>query len=100
LQDQAHTAESKAHNTRWITWLSEQVTALGLKVYPSVANFLLVEFPPTGKNTAAAADQFLMKKGVIVRAVTAYGLPNCLRISVGSEDGNRAAVAALKEFMS
>ena len=41
-----------------------------------------------------------MKKGVIVRGVSAYGLADCLRISVGSEDGNRAAVAALKEFMS
>lgn len=100
LQDQSHTADSKAHNTRWLVWLTEQISALGLKVYPSVANFLLVEFPAAGKHTAAAADDFLMKKGVIVRAVTAYGLPTCLRISVGTEEGNHAAVAALKEFMS
>jgi len=100
LQDQGHTAGSKAHNSRWITWLSEQVAALGLRVYPSVANFLLVEFPASGKHTAARADEFLMQRGVIVRAVTAYGLPDCLRISVGTEEGNRAAVAALKEFLS
>lgn len=100
LKDRAHAADSKAFNTKWLAWLTENITALGLKVYPSVANFLLVEFPATGQRTAKAADAFLMKKGVIVRAVTAYGLPDCLRISVGSEDGNRAAVAALKEFMS
>lgn len=100
LQDQVHVATSKAHNSQWLAWLSQQVAALGLKVYPSVANFLLVEFPSNGRHTAAAADDFLMKRGVIVRSVGAYGLPDCLRISVGTEEGNRAAIAALKEFMS
>ena len=41
-----------------------------------------------------------MNRGVILRAVGAYGLPNCLRLSVGTEEGNKAAVAALEEFMS
>jgi histidinol-phosphate aminotransferase len=100
LRDKAHAAAAKAHNAKWLAWLKEQIEAIGLKVYPSVANFLLVEFPATGKKTAAEADKFLMKRGVILRAVGAYGLPNCLRISVGSEEGNKAAAAALQEFMS
>jgi histidinol-phosphate aminotransferase len=61
---------------------------------------LLIEFPSKGAKTAAAADAFLTKRGIILRAVGAYGLPNCLRISVGTEEGNKAAVAALKEFMA
>jgi histidinol-phosphate aminotransferase len=100
LRDKAHAAAAKAHNAKWLAWLKERIEAIGLKVYPSVANFLLVEFPATGKKTAAEADKFLMKRGVILRAVGAYGLPNCLRISVGSEEGNKAAAAALQEFMS
>ncbi len=64
----------------------------------SVGNFLIMEFPATGK-TAKAADAFLMKRGIILRAVAAYGLPNCLRISVGTEDANKAAIAALEEFV-
>jgi histidinol-phosphate aminotransferase len=100
IRDRAHVARSKAHNSEWLAWLTREVAALDLKVYPSVANFLLIEFPSVGAKTAAAADAFLMKRGVILRAVGAYGLPHCLRISVGTEEGNKAAVAALKEFMA
>ena len=60
----------------------------------------MIEFSSSGAKTAAAADRYLMQRGVILRAIAAYGLPNCLRISVGTEDGNRAAVAALEEFMA
>ena len=100
LVDKAHTAKAKAHNTKWRDWLMQNIKLLGLRVHPSAANFLMIEFPASGSKAAAKADKFLMERGVILRAVTAYGLPNCLRISVGSEEGNRAAVAALKEFMS
>ena len=100
LRDRAHTARAKAHNSEWLAWLSKEIAMVGLKVYPSVGNFLLIEFPASGPKTAPAADHYLMQRGVIVRAVKAYGLPNCLRISVGSEEANKAAVAALKEFMS
>jgi histidinol-phosphate aminotransferase len=100
VRDQAHVAAGKAHNTRWRNWLSAEIQALGLKVYPSVANFVLVGFDRTGPRTAAAADEFLASRGVIVRAVSSYGLPDCLRISVGSEEGNRAAIAALAEFLA
>ncbi len=98
--DREHVARSREHNTRWRDWLSKEISALGLKVYPAAANFLLVEFPASGSRTASEADRFLMNRGVILRAVSAYGLPHCLRISVGTEEANRAAVAALQEFMS
>ena len=100
LRDKTHAAASKAHNTKWLGWLKKNIEAAGLKVFPSVANFVLIEFPASGPKTAAAADAFLMKRGVILRAVGAYGLPNCLRLSVGTEEANKAAVAALDEFMS
>ena len=100
IRDKAYAATAKAHNTKWLTWLKGKIEATGLKVAPSVANFLLIEFPATGTKTAAAADACLMKRGIILRAVGAYGLPNCLRLSVGTEDGNKAAAAALEEFMS
>jgi len=100
IRDKAHAASAKAHNTKSLAWLKEKLEAAGLKVAPSVANFLLIEFPATGAKTAAEADKFLMKRGIILRAVGAYGLPNCLRMSVGTDEGNKAAVAALEEFMS
>jgi len=100
LGDRDHVARSAAHNAQWRDWLATEIAALGLTVHPSVANFLLVDFPASGKHTAAAADAFLLGRGIILRSVAVYGLPNALRISVGTEQGNRAAVAALKEFLS
>ncbi len=100
IRDKAHAAAAKAYNTKWLSWLTGEIAATGLKVFPSVGNFLLIEFPATGAKTSAQADKFLLKHGVILRAVGSYGLPNCLRLSVGTEEGNRAAVAALEEFMA
>ena len=100
IRDQDHVRRAVAHNTHWRHWLSERIGATGLRVYPSIGNFLLIAFPATGVHTAAAADGFLMQRGIVLRPVVAYGLPNCLRITVGSEEANRAAVAALEEFMS
>jgi len=98
VQDKDFMARAIAHNTKWLAWLSTELRALCLGVTPSVANFVLVDFGSPER--AAAADKHLQSRGVIVRAVGAYGLPSCLRISVGSEEGNRAAIAALKEFCS
>ena len=100
IEDRAHVAHAKAHNSQWLSWLAGRIAATGLKVHPSAGNFLMIEFSPSGTKTAALADKFLLQNGVILRGIAAYGLPNCLRISVGTEEGNRAAVAALEEFMA
>jgi histidinol-phosphate aminotransferase len=99
MRDAAHVERSRAHNTQWLGWLVEQIGKLGLKVTPSVANFLLIHFPSTPGKTAKDADAFLTKRGLILSAVGAYGLPDALRMSVGSEEANRLVVTALKEFM-
>jgi histidinol-phosphate aminotransferase len=98
IEDTAHVERSIAHNDRWLLWLTEEIAALGLKVTPSVANFLLIHFPEAG-HTAAKADQFLTARGLILRQVSAYGLPHCLRMSVGTEEANRNVVAALAAFL-
>jgi histidinol-phosphate aminotransferase len=100
MRDAAHVERSRAHNTQWLGWLSEEIGKLGLTVTPSVANFLLIHFPPTPGKTAKEADAFLSKRGLILRAVGAYGLPDALRMSVGSEEANRLVVAALREFLA
>ena len=85
------------HNARWLPWLAKEVEALGLKVTPSVGNFLLIHFPDEAG--AAAADATLVAKGVLVRRVTPYGLPNALRVTVGSEEANHAFVAGLRDAL-
>ena len=99
IHDSAHVEMSAAHNAKWLSWLRERISAAGIKVHPSVCNFLLIEFPKDGPKTAAKADAFLMQRGLILRGVAAYGLPLCLRLSVGTEEANRLVAAALDEFM-
>ncbi len=58
-----------------------------------------MHFPDTAGKSAAEADDFLIARGFVLRRVSAYGFPNALRVSVGTEDANRGVVAALGEFM-
>ncbi len=100
IADRAFMQRSVDHNDEWVAWLRQQIGGLGLEVTPSVCNFVLVHFPAEGDKTAAAADAYLTSKGLIVRPVQPYGLPNSLRITVGKEAENRAVADALREFMS
>jgi histidinol-phosphate aminotransferase len=90
---------SRAHNEKWLAWLLVEIRKLGLEVTPSVANFVLIHFPDRQGLTAEDADAFLTRRGLILRRVKAYKLPNALRMTVGSEEANRLVVAALAEFM-
>ena len=99
IRDTAHIERSREHNTRWLAWLTEEIGKLGLPVTPSVANFVLIHFPESKGRTAKDADAFLTKRGLILRQVRAYKLPNALRMSVGTEEANRLVVKALAEFL-
>lgn len=99
IEDKVHEEASVAHNERWLPWLTTEIEKLGLKVTPSVANFLLMHFPKEPARNAHAADAFLKSRAIIVRRVDAYGLPGALRATIGSESDNRAVVAALSAFL-
>lgn len=99
LADAAHVERSRAHNERWLNWVTDEIGKLGLQVTPSVANFLLIHFPANAGRTAKEADAFLTSRGLVLRQVSAYQLPNALRMTVGSEEANRLVVAALGEFL-
>jgi histidinol-phosphate aminotransferase len=99
IRDTAHVEHARAHNTRWLAWLTEEISKLGLAVTPSAANFVLIHFTEAKGRTASDADAFLSKRGLILRQVSAYKLPNALRMSVGTEEANRLVVQALKEFL-
>jgi histidinol-phosphate aminotransferase len=99
IRDTAHVETSRAHNDKWLAWVSAEIRKLGLVVTPSVANFVLIHFPETKGQTAADADAFLTQRGLILRRVAAYHLPNALRMTIGSEEANRLVVAALAELI-
>lgn len=99
IADEAHLAAALAHNDEWLARLTREIEAVGLKVTPSVGNFLLIHFPETPGKTAQDADSFLTKRGLVLRAVKAYELPRCLRMTVGPAEANLLVIAALREFM-
>ena len=96
IGDREHVARSVAHNSAWRTRLSDELSALGFPVTPSMANFVLVHFADPAE--AVTADEFLTARGLILRAVKAYGLPQCLRLSVGTAAANTLVIEAFSAF--
>lgn len=99
IGDEAHMAAALAHNELWLPRLTRAFEAIGLRVTPSVGNFLLVHFPGEGERGAAEADRVLSARGLVLRAVRAYGLPDALRMTIGSAEANTLVVEALAAFM-
>ncbi|HSZ50553.1 MAG TPA: histidinol-phosphate transaminase [Caulobacteraceae bacterium] len=99
LGDEEFAARSLAHVEQWRPWLTQQLGGLGLEVVPSSANFVLAGFPTTEGRTAAEAEAFLASRGLLVRGVGGYGLPNHLRFTIGLEEHNRAIIETLGELL-
>ncbi|WP_092989387.1 histidinol-phosphate transaminase [Rhizobium sp. NFR03] len=99
VRDQGFTAAAVDFNAEWVAKVSERLTALGLDVTPSVANFVLMHFPDIAGKRAEDADTFLTSRGFVLRAVRGYGFPNSLRLSIGTEEANEGVLAALTEFL-
>ncbi|MDH3663683.1 MAG: histidinol-phosphate transaminase [Alphaproteobacteria bacterium] len=100
LEDLDHQERSIAHNDHWLPRMTQAISGLGLSVHPSIANFVLIEFPADGAKTASAASTWLEKDGITARPMTAYGLPHCLRLSIGQAEDNKAAIDSLEGFMT
>jgi histidinol-phosphate aminotransferase len=88
---------SREHNQRERAKLSAAFERAGIKVWPSECNFLLADFGST--EIASAADGFLRRRGIIVRRVGGYGLPHCLRVTIGESEENGLVIEALEAFM-
>jgi histidinol-phosphate aminotransferase len=100
VEDVEAVAQAQAHNQRWQPWLSQRLGALGLKLTPSVANFVLPRFSDEPRRNADAAFAFLQSRGILTRQMHGYGLPQNLRITIGTGPENEVVAAALAEFMS
>ncbi|HEX5998996.1 MAG TPA: histidinol-phosphate transaminase [Hyphomicrobiaceae bacterium] len=97
LADTEHVERAVTHNEQWLPWVTAELEKAGIKVTPSIGNFVLMHFP--AGTAVADADKHLKRRGIILRPVGAYGIPNALRMTIGTEYENRTAVAALVEFM-
>jgi histidinol-phosphate aminotransferase len=97
LQEQGWVEKGREHNTIWRPKLAAGIEAAGIKVYPGEGNFVLADFVTVEQ--ANAADMFLRQRGLIVRRVGSYGLPHCLRITVGTAEECGMVIEGLTEFM-
>jgi histidinol-phosphate aminotransferase len=86
----------REHNRQARQRLAERLVQAGIVVHPSEANFLLADFGTARR--AEAADAHLRKHGILVRGVKSYGLPHCLRITVGTDEECGAVAEALSDF--
>ena len=94
-------APRSSSSRRWRPWLTQQLGGLGLEVVgPRRPTSCWCGFPATPGRTAAEADAFLAARGLLVRGVGHYGLPDHLRITIGLEEHNRALVDALADFLA
>ncbi len=102
LGDQDFIATSVAHVARWRSSFSERLRGWGLDVPDSAGNFVLARFPgPAGSNRdARAADVHLRSRGILVRRMEGYGLPDALRITIGTDADMAALEHALTAFFA
>ncbi len=100
VEDVESLQRARAHNDRWLPWFSERLAALGLPLTPSVANFVLPRFPDEPGRNAEAAFAFLQSRGILTRKMGGYGLPQYLRITIGTGEEMGKVAAVLGEFMT
>ncbi len=98
IQDDAFQAASLEHNDTEMLRVSTAVQKAGFKTFPSVGNFVLIQFPEEKGRTSAEADAFLRANGIVIRDVKVYGLPDCLRASIGTAAQNDQMIAAIEAF--
>ncbi|MCP4389582.1 MAG: aminotransferase class I/II-fold pyridoxal phosphate-dependent enzyme, partial [Gammaproteobacteria bacterium] len=81
IQDQAGVLEARRLIAEQRDYLTKEITSLGLAVVPSQTNFILVDFEMAQR--AASAFEFLRNHRLVVRPMGGYGMPACLRITIG-----------------
>lgn len=96
VRDVAYTERCRVQNAKWRGWLAAELAKLGVPSDPSECNFILARF--ASPEEAQACDAHLKTRGLIVRMVAGYNLPECLRITIGNETSCRRVAAAVAEF--
>ena len=96
VRDRDHVNRCRSENTRLRHWLAEALAALGVPSDTSLANFVLARFADTAE--AEACNAYLQGQGLIVRRVSGYKLPHCLRITIGDESSCRRVAHAMAQF--
>ncbi|MDA9208060.1 histidinol-phosphate transaminase [Octadecabacter sp.] len=96
MRDEAHTERCRVENAKQREWMASALAEMGIPSDTSTANFILARL--ASEEEAVACNDHLTSEGILVRYVGGYGLPNCLRITVGDEASCRRVVHAIGKF--
>lgn len=98
LRDEAHLQEAIDNNTLGMALITAELDSLGLEYIPSVGNFVSFKMP--AGVAASDVDKALLASGVIVRSIAGYGMPEYLRVSIGTDQENQKFLSALKVVLT
>lgn len=97
LQDEEFFEKSLQHNKKWLQEFFTKIAKFNkIKAYPSIANFILLDFGNV--ENCQKANEKLLTNAIILREMSAYHLPNCLRLSIGNDEENQKLLAVLQEI--
>ena len=99
LNDKEHVEKSKVHNVEQLPLISRELASLGLKITPSIANFVLAEIPQ-GRLSLDDFFKNMIREGIIVRPVANYGFERGVRISVGTTEENLRLLEATQKVLA
>lgn len=100
LADEAFARASLEHVWRWRPRLASALSGMGLKPAPSATNFVTARVPPESGTDAASLVEALARRGILIRGLSGYGLPDAVRITIGSDAQMEALLAALPETLA
>jgi histidinol-phosphate aminotransferase len=95
IRDEAHIRKTVENNAAGAAWLMPHFAELGLRAVPTRANFVYFE---VDENANSFANR-MQAEGVIVRSLVPWGIPNGIRVTVGTPEQNERFVAALKKVV-
>jgi histidinol-phosphate aminotransferase len=97
LDDDDFTQASKNHNIKWLKILNEELKSINkIKIHPSIANFILIDF--LSNENCEKVNQKLLENSIIFREMKGYGLPNCLRATIGIDQENEIIIENIKKI--
>ena len=96
IADKAFYQRSIDHNRHWMPRMQASILQAGFMPLPSVANFFLIRF--ASLEAAAVAHQFMIDRDILLRRMTPYGLPDCLRMSIGNDAEMELVTSAFKDL--
>ena len=97
LDDQDYIDKSLKLNSEQKKWITTELSGMGIHVYPGEGNFIM--FTLKTPERAAECLTFLKDKGILIRGLVAYGLADCLRMTIGLPEDMQAVAMAMKEFI-